>query len=315
MVRTRVAYGALMGAGLAGLLAADAWLSDPSRIADSLAASVLGFGGLTALLFAALLAGGSLELCRLLRRAGHRPMTAWCTAACVLFAIEPWVTGSYPLHETTPIGPTLNRLLRQDLPLLLPTVAMAGTAAVAVWRRRTKNGIADSATSLLVILYLGFLGAFAVRLRCWQPDGEGTWLLLSVLVVVKLTDIGAYFTGLAIGRHRMIPSISPKKTWEGLAGGVAASAGASALLLGWVVPAAVRGSVVGGLSWPQVIVFGVVMSITGQCGDLWESVFKRDSGAKDSGSLVPQFGGILDMIDSPLLALPVGYWLLRWWLA
>jgi phosphatidate cytidylyltransferase len=75
-----------------------------------------------------------------------------------------------------------------------------------------------------------------------------------------------------------------------------------------------EGSVLARLTLPQAFVFGIVMAIVGQLGDLTESLFKRDCGAKDSAKLVPAFGGILDLIDSPLMAVPVAYWLLRWWL-
>ncbi|HOW19270.1 MAG TPA: phosphatidate cytidylyltransferase, partial [Phycisphaerae bacterium] len=170
------------------------------------------------------------------------------------------------------------------------------------------------ATTLLVIFYVGYLGSFCVRSRCWWPGSPGAWLILSILVVIKVTDIGAYFTGILVGRRLLIPKISPKKTWEGLIGGIAAAAVVSGLLLGWAVPRFGGAGALCDLSMLQAIVFGIVMAIVGQIGDLAESLFKRDSGAKDSARLVPTFGGVLDIIDSPLMAVPVAYWLLRWWL-
>jgi len=142
-------------------------------------------------------------------------------------------------------------------------------------------------------------------------------------LVIKACDIGAYFTGKAMGRHKMIPWLSPGKTWEGLLGGVLLSglvaSGIAALfnhlqdrfedlhLAGaWCghdfVPASF--SLVGAAA------AGVLIGLVGQLGDLTASVFKRDADIKDSGSSIPGFGGILDVTDSPLIAAPLAYWML-----
>jgi phosphatidate cytidylyltransferase len=131
--------------------------------------------------------------------------------------------------------------------------------------------------------------------------------------VIKVSDISAYFTGLAFGKTSLIPKVSPKKTWEGTIGGVLGSGLAGVLLVGLLVPALCPQGMIAELRLMQTFVFGLVMSAAGQFGDLVESLFKRDSGAKDSARLVPDFGGILDLIDSPLFALPAAWALLRWW--
>ena len=113
----------------------------------------------------------------------------------------------------------------------------------------------------------------------------------------KFTDIGAYFGGRALGRHKLIPWLSPAKTWEGLLAGVI-----TAGLVGMACAPQVSN-----LSWQKAFVFGAIIGGVGQLGDLLESLMKRDAEVKDSGTLIPGFGGILDVIDSPLLAAPFAY--------
>ena len=121
--------------------------------------------------------------------------------------------------------------------------------------------------------------------------------VVAILLCVKFTDIGAYFTGKSLGRHKLIYWLSPGKTWEGLAGGLvfaaAVGAGCAAFL--------------DEMTWWQGLIFGPIVGFVGQCGDLLESLMKRDADVKDSGSVIPGFGGVLDVIDSPLVAAPVAY--------
>ena len=125
-----------------------------------------------------------------------------------------------------------------------------------------------------------------------------------MIFVPKCCDIGTYFTGRYLGRHRMTPLLSPKKTWEGLAGGLVAAM-ATALLVGWlIVPLFRRGA-------GEAVLFGLVVGVAGVLGDLAESLIKRDCGAKDASQVVPGFGGVLDVVDSVLFAAPVAYWWLR----
>ena len=119
-----------------------------------------------------------------------------------------------------------------------------------------------------------------------------------ILLMVKFTDIGAYFGGRAFGRHKLIPWLSPGKTWEGLFFG---------LLTAGLVGALSRAAGFRNVPWWKGFIFGVIIGGIGQLGDLLESLMKRDAEVKDSGQLVPGFGGILDIIDSPLLAAPFAY--------
>ncbi len=306
MVRQRVLYGSLLLVGLVAIMLADAGLSRATPPAKPTGIHVLGFGGLSTLGFTLIVIAGTAEICRLCRQAGHRPATPWAIAMSALFMIAPWLNAD----------PACAWLLgaAAELEQAAPWLAVLGTAVILVLRQRTQGATADFGSSLLAIFYVGYLGSYCVRLRCWFPSPEGAWIVLATLFIIKLTDIGAYFTGMAAGRTLLIPKVSPKKTWEGLIGGTIASAAAGGLLFGWVLPSLGHCDAIRALSLPQAIVFGIVMAVSGQFGDLAESLFKRDGGAKDSARLVPTFGGVLDVIDSPLLAVPVAYWLLRWWL-
>ena len=162
----------------------------------------------------------------------------------------------------------------------------------------------------MMMLYVGFLGSFVVRLRQAVPGADGAWALLYFLLVVKSADIGAYAAGRFFGRRKVVPRISPNKTLEGFIGGgvlaVLVALAAAPVLLG-EGPRAEEG-----VRWTraQSVVFGAVMAIAGPLGDLFESLLKRDADVKDSGQRIPAFGGFLDLIDSPLFAAPVAWWLL-----
>jgi phosphatidate cytidylyltransferase len=188
-------------------------------------------------------------------------------------------------------------------------VASACTAALLTSlafhsRHRTVEGaVAAAGGTLLAFTYLGLMFGFIVAIR----REHSAWVLLWVILATKSCDIGAFFAGRAFGRHKLIPWLSPGKTWEGLAGGavLAAVVGAGGLVL--VSDSDRPTSTIVGLG----LIAGVVFALVGQAGDLIESLFKRDAGIKDSGRSVPGFGGVLDVLDSLLLVAPVAYWLLR----
>ncbi len=165
---------------------------------------------------------------------------------------------------------------------------------------------------LFLTAYLGLLPSFFVQLR-WLDSPEssgavsrGTLALALAIFVPKFCDVGAYFTGRFLGRHRATPVLSPKKTWEGFAGGLAAAAGTALVIhaIGPVFPG-------GQLAWLSAIAFGLVVGLAGILGDLAESLIKRDCQKKDASQVMPGFGGVLDVVDAILFAAPVAYW----WLA
>lgn len=169
--------------------------------------------------------------------------------------------------------------------------------------RRTKGLISEVMGTLFATFASGVLLGFWLMLR----SEETAWVLVGAILTVKMADIGAYTVGCSIGRHRMIPWLSPKKTWEGLAGGILFSA-ACGTLLALVSPGFSEQPA--GISWMTGLIFGIVCAIIGLLGDLSASALKRDAGIKDSGSLLPGLGGLVDILDSLLLAGPIAWLML-----
>jgi phosphatidate cytidylyltransferase len=178
-----------------------------------------------------------------------------------------------------------------------------GVSLVFYSRHRTFQGIVASAGgTLLTFVYLGLMFGAVLALR----REHTIWTLLWVLMVIKSSDIGAYFTGKSIGRHKLIPWLSPGKTWEGLLGGMVFAALAGAVGL-WLLHNYDAGAA--SLPKPRAgVSAGAVFAGPGLGGDLVMSLFKRDAGIKDSSTLLPGFGGVLDVLDSPLLVTPAAYW-------
>jgi phosphatidate cytidylyltransferase len=161
------------------------------------------------------------------------------------------------------------------------------------------------ALSALSILYVGGLLGFLIQLRLTPADGEanpGLAPLLSLIFVVKVCDSGQFFVGRRFGKRKLAPVLSPGKTWEGAVGGIGISALITATLLTIYLE-----SMVGFAGWCRVLVYCLLVSITGLVGDLAESLLKRDAGVKDSSTWLPGLGGVLDVLDSLLLSAPVAY--------
>ncbi len=177
------------------------------------------------------------------------------------------------------------------LQALLATIVLVGlTAALFVDR---KNAPTDLLITLGGAFYLGLTLRFLALLRNRE---EGLLWLLVMAVTVWVMDSGAYFVGRALGRHKFGPRISPKKTWEGFFGGLVSGAIAAALMAQFLLP---------GVAWRQGALLGVAIGIVGPLGDLSESLFKRQAGAKDSSHLIPGHGGFFDRIDSFIFVAPV----------
>jgi len=161
------------------------------------------------------------------------------------------------------------------------------------------NSLATAATTIFGFLYVPYLFSFLLRLAS-SPDGLLAALYL--LAVTKSTDIGAYLVGSWIGKHKMSPQTSPKKTWEGFCGGVLVSLTVSVLYAHFVLQKL----------WPfslwHAVVLGILLPVACVVGDLAESVLKRDTEIKDSGTFIPGIGGALDLIDSILFTAPLFYY-------
>ena len=170
--------------------------------------------------------------------------------------------------------------------------------------RSNTAGIVAIATTLFGLMYVPWLLNFIQKINFF-PGVDGHYYLLYFVLITKFSDTGAYVTGSLIGRHKMIPRISPGKTWEGFAGAVAVSTLASLIFVHCL------GSKMAGMNWKHAIILGIILSITAVVGDLIESLFKREAGVKDSGKFFPGIGGILDLLDSLLFNAPIMYLYLR----
>jgi phosphatidate cytidylyltransferase len=174
--------------------------------------------------------------------------------------------------------------------------------------REPGGSVARVALAVWVVAYLGVLPSFLAQLR-WLPDPpghagppRGAAAVALAVFIPKFCDIGAYFTGRLLGRHRMAPQLSPGKTWEGLAGGLAMAALSAWGFNRWAGVVSTDLSALG---------FGLAVGLAGVLGDLAESLIKRDCARKDASQAVPGFGGVLDVVDSVVFAAPVAYWWLR----
>jgi len=196
-------------------------------------------------------------------------------------------------------GTLLLVLMAQSPPQFLPAWLAAGMLLFGSWYlfrfQHLETVARDLAYSLLGVLYLPCLLVHAVLLF-ELPFGR-KWIFL-VLLIVMAADTGAYFIGSLIGRTKLYPAISPNKSWEGSLGGIAGSLLGAILAKIWFFNE---------LASVDVVLVGVLLSVVGQLGDLFESLLKRSFGVKDSGTLIPGHGGLLDRLDSLLFAFPMAY--------
>lgn len=167
-------------------------------------------------------------------------------------------------------------------------------------------GLIAISTTLFGLMYVPYLLNFIQKINFFPAlKGNGAYYILYFILVTKFSDLGAYVTGSLIGKHKMIPRISPGKTWEGFGGAIVISTGASIAFAHFAGPKLV------GMNLLHATILGVILSLAAVVGDLIESLFKREAGVKDSGTFFPGIGGILDLIDSILFNAPIMYLYLR----
>lgn len=227
------------------------------------------------------------EFCRLMAQGNFRPTLAFGLSLVWLLLLD---------AQSPESG-----LLKPSLALILLTSL--------VWQMRRRQGspVANWALTIASGLYLGVCGASMVRLRGLH---DGRWWMLTVLVTVICADSAAYFVGKAWGRHKMAPSLSPGKTWEGyISGLVVGGLLPMLLILLWRAAADIETSIVHGLA------LGLLIGILSPLGDLAVSMIKRQVGAKDSGTIIPGHGGALDRLDSILWAAVMSHYYILWFVA
>ena len=173
-------------------------------------------------------------------------------------------------------------------------------------RENIFEALGGLATTLFGLAYIAALFSYLFYIRTADP-GQGAWLVLYLILMTKMGDVGAYVVGNLVGRHTLMPRISPRKTVEGFIGAViftGVTAGLARPMLGEQL-------IFGQPStWCSILVMGVGLGAIGQLGDLAESLLKRDCQVKDTGSLIPGLGGVLDVIDSLLFTAPLFYGIL-----
>ena len=278
---TRICIGFLLIASLLGLLYADQYFT--GAVVAGLPNQHVPAGGIlfaaSALMILPLLA---LELSRLLRAIhAAAPGFAWT----LLVAVGAFVCGSAQQFHW-------NMVAMVAASLLLITLA---PSMIAATKKKWHAALTGLGYWVLISVWIGWLPACWIEVRSTLP----AWALAWAVLTVKSGDIGAYFTGVVLGKNRMAAWVSPKKSWEGLVGGI---------LLSCVIGATLTNA----LGQPILVgvLFGALAAFIGMLGDLAESILKREAMAKDSGSILPGMGGVFDVMDSLLPTAPLALWLL-----
>jgi phosphatidate cytidylyltransferase len=271
MLRTRLWMGAILIALASGVLVVDQFLGPWYPFL---------FVFVTAVALAS-----CYELLRLLEQTARLP--AWlCYASIAAILTANWMPLLFAGSTAWPL-----------IAGTFAAVVLSGFLVEMATFREPGSSVTRIALVVFLTGYLGLLSCFLVQLRWSDSELRSTVALALAIFVPKFCDIGAYFTGRLLGRHRMTPVLSPKKTWEGFAGGLVVSALAAFAInrLG------------GGLRDMAALGFGVTVGGAGVLGDLAESLIKRDCQKKDASQSIPGFGGVLDVVDSVLFAAPVAY--------
>ena len=220
------------------------------------------------------------------------PQRIVCYLGIVVFALSNWLANTPTFHAhfwTLLIGILAGFLLLVFL-YEMTTFTSPG------------RSVERMAVTWLIVGYLGLLPCFFAQIRWISPDHHDNSVRLALAVFVpKCCDIGAYCAGRLLGRHKMTPVLSPKKTWEGAVGGLIAG------VLAAVAIDQFGSAKVLGHDWRWEIGFGLTVGVAGMLGDLAESLIKRDCQIKDASAAVPGFGGVLDVVDAIIFSAPVSY--------
>ena len=278
MLKHRLISGTLMTIFFLALVIADGWL-DGSISIQTTDDKPIQATALT-LLILLLVIPANLEFAKLAQLKNLKIFIPLTVMLSFLFA-----TNSYWLQ-----------IIKIDQHLCISFLAAAALMAIMFTQYLfcgTKNVIANCGANYFSVIYLGILTAFCLAIRIHL----GLWHFVMFVCTIKSADIGAYTTGTLFGKHKFSPKLSPGKTWEGMAGAVIAA----------IIVAVLFAKISGIISQQSAVIFGLLFAFIGQLGDLAESMLKRDAEQKDSANKIPGFGGLLDVIDSPLIAAPFAY--------
>jgi phosphatidate cytidylyltransferase len=235
---------------------------------------------------------------------GHRAYRFWTATCALLLIFAQWLMADEAAYRLPGNLIAYHRVwwFANTVPGLESVffLFVLGIAALTLATRRSLvEGLPAAGISASGLLLVAFPLSYAVRLH--GAGSGGPALLLFALVIVWVSDTVAYFVGRSIGRHALAPHLSPKKTWEGAVAGFLASLMVGIVFTRWL-----------NVPLPQLLGMAAAGNVAGQVGDLLESAYKRSAGVKDSGSLLPGHGGMLDRIDALILAIPVVWYYWVW---
>jgi phosphatidate cytidylyltransferase len=258
---------------------------------------------LALLLFVSVL--GTEEVLSLLAAQGHRPIRWIVYAGNVTIPLAASLTVVLAMIAWTSPG------LNSQIAYLAPLVALAVFCALIFIGEMTRfrqpgTAIVNVALSVFTLVYVGVLISFWALLRLQGSNDWGMAALFSMLLIVKMADTGAFAFGKTLGRHKMTPLLSPGKTWEGTLGGLATAVVTSWAFFHFFAPRIVSTGYVEP-TLPAAAAYGMLVALAGMVGDLAESLLKRDMQRKDSSTWLRGLGGVLDIIDAPLVAGPVAW--------
>lgn len=253
---------------------------------DSLFCTDIGFAGLV------ILTGGIglYEFYHIAGKNGFSPFRISGIIAGIALLATYWL----PLRNHAIVE---NHFFRQESMVIL----VCWLLLIQAFTRGTQDAIRNIAVTIFGIFYVAFLLSFAIALRNLP---HGLSIVILVLLVSKFGDIGGYLLGRKYGKHKLAKAISPNKTIEGAIFSLISSILISVIFN--LIPH------IGVMSMPRAVVFGALVGFSAMLGDLAESLLKRDANVKDSGRLVPAFGGVLDVIDCLLVSMPVSYYFFVW---
>ncbi len=254
--------------------------------------------GVFVLIIVLLSAAGLMEFYGLVEKRGL-PCFKWCGLAGAIL-----LTAGTFFNLTGHLGTSGSPARVNDFETGFLILFVLGLCVRQLFCKTNPAGIVAISTTLFGLMYVPWLLNFVQKIN-YFPDVNGKVFLIYFVLVTKFSDTGAYAIGSLIGKHKMIPRISPGKTWEGFGGAIFLSTISS------VVFVQLFGSKMAGMNWMHAVILGIILSSTAVIGDLIESLFKREAGVKDSGKFFPGIGGLLDLLDSILFNAPIMYLYLR----
>ena len=245
------------------------------------------------------------EVLELLEAKDHRPLATVIVAGNLALPVTASLSVLFALAgRRLPAGGPLGDLGWSLIVLAVFAIAVL-VGEMARFQQPGKS-IVNAALGVFTLVYIGLLGSFIALLRLLHDNAWGLTALVSMLLIVKMADVGAYAVGKNLGRTKLTPILSPGKTWEGAIGGIA-----TACLVSWAFFRYAAPQIVGsGYVEPPLaasLAYGLLLALAGMIGDLAESLLKRDMQRKDSSSWLPGLGGVLDIIDAVLVAAPVAW--------